>query len=315
MAIEENRAELLREAFSRFNETSLDLEKYYRLLQEQVAHLKSELEAKNHALEESLRQRDALREEAERNHRLAAVGEMAARMAHELRNPLGSIELFASLLKKGLADPSLRQYADYISTATSAMDYALSNLLLFTRTPTPHFRRTDLRRVIEEARLFALPLIQQNRIGWIESIESLPEWIWCDEDLLRQVLLNLILNAVEAMPRGGELRLAAVPLRAAEPADAASRSLDGIRITLSDTGGGIPEKVLPRIFDPFFSTKQSGTGLGLAIVHNAVTAHGGSIQVQSEMNRGTTFTLTLPPHNLNRTDLLEKEAALKEDRE
>ncbi len=279
MAVEENKADLLKEAFSRFNETSLDLEKSYRLLQEQVAQLKNELEAKNHALEESVRQRETLREEAERNHRLAAVGEMAARMAHELRNPLGSIELFASLLKKGLADPSLRQYADYISTATTAMDYALSNLLLFTRRPTPHFRRTDPKRVIEEARLFALPLIQQNRIRWVESIEPLPDQIWCDEDLLRQVLLNLILNAVEAMPRGGELRVGAS---------------DEITLTISDTGGGIPEEILPRIFDPFFSTKQNGTGLGLAIVHNAVTAHGGSIQVESKVNQGTTFTLSFP---------------------
>lgn len=294
MAVEENRADLLREAFSRFNETSLDLEKCYRLLQEQVAQLNRELEAKNQALEESLKQRDALREEAERNHRLAAIGEMAARMAHELRNPLGSIELFSSLLKKGLADPALRRYADYISSATTAMDYALSNLLLFTRTPTPHFRRTDLKRVIEEAHLFALPLIQQNRIRWSESIDSLPEWVWCDEDLLRQILLNLILNAVEAMPRGGALRLAVLARPAAERSNADAPVNGGVTITISDTGTGISDEILPKIFDPFFSTKQRGTGLGLAIVHNAVTAHGGSIQIESKRDEGTTFTLILP---------------------
>lgn len=292
MAIEEKKAELLREAFSRFNETSLDLEKYYRLLQEQVSELKRELEAKNHALAESLRQREAFREEAERNHRLAAVGEMSARMAHELRNPLGSIELFASLLKKGVTDPSLRNYTDYISTAVAAMDYALSNLLLFTRTPTPSFRKTDLRRMIEEARLFALPLIRQNRIRWIESLDRLPESVRTDEDLLRQILLNLILNAVEAMPQGGELRIAAVPHSMEQ---AVHRGADGAKIMIGDTGSGIPAETLPKIFDPFFTTKSNGTGLGLAIVHHAVTALEGSIQVQSEINRGTTFTLILPP--------------------
>lgn len=304
MAIEEKKAELLREAFSRFNETSLDLEKYYRLLQEQVAQLKSELEAKNRALEESLQQREALREQAERNHRLAAVGEMAARMAHELRNPLGSIELFSSLLKKRVADPSLRQYADHISAAVGAMDYALSNLLLFTRTPTPSFRKTDLRRMIEEARLFALPLIRQNRIGWIESIETLSGPVRCDEDLLRQILLNLILNAVEAMPRGGELRVTVAPQEKDEPFGSDPGAVtpnDGVKITISDTGDGIPPEILPKIFDPFFTTKSKGTGLGLAIVHHAVTALGGTIQVQSEINRGSTFTLTLPP----RLDLTE----------
>ncbi|NKE73042.1 two-component system sensor histidine kinase NtrB [Candidatus Manganitrophus noduliformans] len=300
MAIEEKKAELLREAFSRFNETSLDLEKYYRLLQEQVAQLKSELEAKNRALEESLRQREALREQAERNHRLAAVGEMSARMAHELRNPLGSIELFSSLLKKGVAEPSLRQYADHISAAVGAMDYALSNLLLFTRTPAPSFRKTDLGRMIEEARLFALPLIRQNRIGWIESIETLSDPVRCDEDLLRQILLNLILNAVEAMPQGGELRVA-VALQETNETCSDRAAVGGVKITISDTGDGIPPEILPKIFDPFFTTKSKGTGLGLAIVHHAVTALGGSVQVQSEIHRGSTFTLTLPP----RPDLTE----------
>lgn len=291
MAIEEKKAELLREAFSRFNETSLDLEKYYRLLQEQVAQLKCDLEAKNHALAESLQERETLRRQAERNHRLAAVGEMSARMAHELRNPLGSIELFAALLKKGIADAPLRRYADHISTAVAAMDHTLSNLLLFTRTPVPCLRKIDLKRAIEEARLFALPLIEQNRIDWIESAERLPDSVWSDEDLLRQIFLNLILNAVEAMPRGGVLRVTAVPYTTVNPHQ---ETAGGVIFTISDTGGGIPAENLAKIFDPFFTTKPSGTGLGLSIVHNAVTALGGSIEVQSEIGRGTAFVLVFP---------------------
>ena len=148
--------------------------------------------------------------------------------------------------------------------------------------------------MIQDAYLFALPLIQQNQIKWIESIDSPPEWVWCDEDLIRQILLNLILNAVEAMPRGGELRLEVLSRRDPAAPGSDSAAVEGMTMRISDTGAGISQEILPKIFDPFFTTKQSGTGLGLAIVHNAVTAHGGSIQVQSEVGRGTALILELP---------------------
>lgn len=276
MPTEQKETGLLHEAIGRFNAASADLERHYRTLTDQVRQLKRELE-------ESREEKEALREQAERNHRLRAVGEMSGRMAHELRNPLGSIELFASLLRKDMdRDSEKQQWVEHIMTAVRAMDYALTNLLFFTGKPRPHFRKTDLRKVIEEAKCFASHLIEQNHVRLIQSGEKLPIWIWCDEDLLRQVFLNLILNAIEAMPHGGELRLAA---EAAE---------DGVRITIADTGTGIPEKILSRIFDPFYTTKNKGTGLGLSIAQNAIMAHSGSIEVQSREGEETCFLLHLP---------------------
>lgn len=280
--MDKENVELLEEAILRFNATSTELEKSYRLLEGQVRHLKDELEIKNRALQESTMEQDKLREQAERNKRLAAVGEMSARIAHELRNPLGSIELFASLLKKGLEEPEKQSWAEHIQTAVSAMDYALTNMLFFTGKPSPHFQKTDLKRVIEEASLFAVHLLQQKEIKFVLSLESLTEPILCDEDLLRQIFVNLILNAIDALPKEGHLTIDAV---------AGTRQ---VQILVSDTGCGIPEDQLSKIFDPFFTTKNKGTGLGLAIVYNAIVAHSGTIEVKSKLCGGTVFTVTLP---------------------
>lgn len=298
MKIVEGKVDLLREAFSRFNATSIDLERSYQLLEEQVRHLKRELEEKNKALKKSLREKEVLREQAERNNRLAAVGEMAARMAHELRNPLGSIELFAALLRKDLEKKSVqKEWVEHIALGVRAMDSALSNLLLFTRKPSPVLKKINLAKMIEEARLFAVHLLEQNRIQFTVTAESIPDVVWCDEDLLRQVLLNLILNAVDAMPDGGEISVIATAcLRTGKTCKSQSPSNEGVRLAISDTGSGIPKKVLPKIFDPFYTTKHNGTGLGLAIVHNAVFSLDGAIQVQSAPGNGTTFTVLLPTH-------------------
>jgi two-component system sensor histidine kinase FlrB len=277
---EKEKIELLHEAFHRFSSVSLDLERSYKSMEAQVQQLKLELE-------KSSAENDLLREKAERNLRLAAAGEMAARMAHELRNPLGSIELFAGLLKKNLMDdPVKQQWAIHISSAVSAMDYALTNLLLFTGKPLPSFKSQDLTEIIDEARIFSLPLLIQNRIEVMVRMEKITKPVQCDDSLLKQVFLNLIINAVDAMPDGGTLTL--------DGELCTFERGEMIKITISDTGGGIPEEVQSRIFDPFFTTKNKGTGLGLSIVHNAIQAHGGMIEVDSSREKGTTFTIILP---------------------
>ena len=273
---------LLHEAMNQFKTTSYGLEHTYQLLEEQVRCLNQELEEKNQALRSSILEKEEFRERVERNHRLVAVGEMAARMAHELRNPLGSIELFASLLREEFSPGSeKRQWVLHLSTAVKAMDYVISNLLCFTRQPIPHFRKVYLDKVLEDAVRFASHLIQQNGIQTVVKIDTPKERVDCDEDLLRQIFLNLILNAVDAMPQGGLLEVTATH----DPQDK-------VIVTIRDNGVGIPVEVLPRIFDPFFTTKGKGAGLGLAIVHNAVAAHQGIIQVQSEVGKGTCFTFT-----------------------
>lgn len=301
MPVDNKTLETLQEAMSRFHTVSQNLQEYYRLLKEEVQRLRRELEEKNKALKNSRRENDQLREQAERSSRLAAVGEMAVRMAHELRNPLGSIELFASLLKKHLQDDDRkRQWAEHISSGVTAMDYALSNLLNFTRTPKPCFRPTDLTKMIEAARWFAVHLIEQNDIRFTLTSASSRQAIRCDEDLIKQTFVNLILNAIDAMPRGGELRITVQPhtLKVSNPSQSGcGAARHGALIEISDTGAGIPEEALPKIFDPFFSTKPQGTGLGLSIAHHAVQAHGGSIKVQSKPGQGTRVTLFLPQNS------------------
>ena len=225
--------------------------------------------------------------------RLAVAGEMAARMAHEIRNPLGSIALFAALIQKS-SDADAARWAGHIATAVGAMNDVISNLLCFAGRPAPHFQQVDLARVIDDARLFALHRLQENRIHFTQSIEALPAAIWGDPQLLRQILLNLILNAVDAMPEGGTLEITAAPYRGTS--DLPRHLLEGraIVMTVTDTGVGIPPAVLPRIFDPFFTTKVKGTGLGLAVVQNAVSAYGGVVRVTSQPQRGACFTLVLP---------------------
>jgi signal transduction histidine kinase len=293
MTEKKKKVTLLEEAIRQFNTTSAELEKSYRLLEGQVRQLKEELEVKNQALKESVIEQERLREQAERNDRLAAVGEMAARMAHELRNPLGSIELFVSLLKKGLVnDPEKTKWIEYIKTGVDAMDYALSNLLFFTGKPKVDFKKIDLKIVIEEASRFATHLLQQKEIDCTYSVDPRIQFITADEDLLRQAFLNLILNAVDALPKKGTLTI--------EATDADMNGKEGIDgtggavVKFSDNGCGIPKEGLSKIFDPFYTTKNKGSGLGLAIVHNIIAAHHGVIEVEGRVEGGTCFIVHLP---------------------
>ena len=222
-----------------------------------------------------------MEEQLQRQQRLAAMGEMAARLAHEIRSPLGSIELFGSLLRQELADdPVRRQLAEHICTAVRATDHLIGNTLSFVSPRRPRSKQVNLRRVIEEAILLATPMIDSHAVSVSSELDKETSTIWGDEDMLRQVVLNLVLNAVQAMPDGGKLSLTSLEIDAGHTA---------LRIT--DTGRGIPREDLTRLFDPFFTTRQDGTGLGLAISHNIMLAHGGSIDVESVVGTGSAFTL------------------------
>ncbi len=288
MAVEETQAKILEEAFQQFNATSSELEKSYRLLKKEVTDLKKKLQ-------KTQDEKETLREQAERNHRLAAVGEMSAKMAHELRNPLGSIELFASLLQKEVAkhtqNPEKIAWAKHLLSAVKGMDYSISNLLFFTRKPKAIIKPVDLSLIICELMDFVEHLFQQHQIEVFQKIDPELTEIFCDGDLIKQVLLNLILNAIDAMPQGGALKITAYRTH---------DTTEEIFIAVSDTGAGIPEAVLPKIFDPFFSTKTTGAGLGLAIAQNAVSAHEGVICVKNRKDRGVTFTIRLPKHEEGR---------------
>ncbi|CAB1083831.1 Sensor protein of zinc sigma-54-dependent two-component system [Olavius algarvensis Delta 1 endosymbiont] len=227
----------------------------------------------------------ALHQEVERSRRLASVGRLAAGVAHEIRNPLSSIKGFATYFKQRYQDVPLdQQTADIMIQEVDRLNRVVSQLLEFARPVSISAQPTSVKDLVDDS----LELIRQQARDRQITIDSrntakLDE-IKLDPDRLNQVLLNLNLNALEAMEPGGKLQIDVF-------------DSDGTRelaIRISDTGQGIAEADLPKIFDPYFTTKSSGTGLGLAIAHNIVEAMGGTIEVKSEVGKGTVFTLRLP---------------------
>ena len=232
---------------------------------------------------------EKLEEMAKRTEKLIAMGEMAANIAHEMRNPLGSIELFASLLIKDMKDKRHEGRLSQIVTSVKNMDNKISNLLLFTTQKHPMIRKVNLHRIVKEVLQFSDPIIKQEDISLSVKYSGIEPYVSGDAEMLKQVFLNILLNAIQAMTDGGRLGIETVvsPLCLED-------GVRSVEVRISDTGVGITRDNLKKIFDPFFSTKERGSGLGLAIVHNIVHAHNGSIDVESREREGTVFSITLP---------------------
>lgn len=225
------------------------------------------------------------RERLVHGERLAAIGEMAANLAHELKNPLITIGGFAGRLVKGLPDDSREhQYADTIVKEIGRLERMLADILGFSRKPTICYSLCDVGDILKDCFASCATPLEDNCVTLTKSFEDGPWPTLGDAHQLKQVFLNLMLNSCEAMSDGGSLH---VSLRKV--------SLDKkyILVSIQDSGGGIPADMLPRIFTPFFTTKPHGTGLGLAIVNRILQNHGGSIEARNEGN-GALFTVTLP---------------------
>ena len=237
-----------------------------------------------------------LEELAHRNQRLREMGEMAAGIAHEIRNPLGSIELFASLLKKDLEeDPEKVKLVQHIRAGVQNMDRIISTLLLFAKSSQPSRQQCDINLLLAEL-LDGLDDIRvPDNIKVVREFGNEEMLANGDRELLRQVFPNLIRNALQAMPDGGELRLqtekALIPVSGSE---SGKGTREFITVTVTDTGGGICANDLAKIFNPFFTTKDKGTGLGLAISHNIIKAHQGTIEAVSEEGKSTSFRVKIP---------------------
>jgi PAS domain S-box-containing protein len=233
-----------------------------------------------------------LEEEAERNDRLRAMGEMAAGIAHEIRNPLASIELFASIMKKdSRGDTEKMKLADHIVSGVKNMDRIISSLLLFAKSPEPSRQQCNINDLLRSIMDSNTDLKSPDKIN-IQCVYSKEEpMAQGDKELLQQVFLNFIRNAVQAMPEGGDLILR---VEKNKSPDNNTYHRHFITTTISDTGVGISSEDRESIFNPFFSTKDKGTGLGLAIAHNIVKAHQGTIDVESQKGKGTTFIVNLP---------------------
>lgn len=224
-----------------------------------------------------------LQEQVRRNERLTALGNLAAGVAHEIRNPLSSIKGFATYLA-GKVQGQDQDAARAMIQETDRLNRVVSELLEFARPGEMKLRDEDLAQVVERAlRLVRADVTAKGVAVSFEQEGGLPR-VPLDPERFTQALLNLFLNAVQAMGQGGTLRI----LAAAEP------ETGSVVLSIADTGHGMAAELVPDIFNPYFTTKSSGTGLGLAIVHRIIEAHGGEIKVESVVGQGTVFTLLLP---------------------
>lgn len=240
--------------------------------------------------------------QTQRAKQLQAMGEMAVQLAHEIRNPLGSIELFASLLSKELGEHAdCKAWADQIITGVKFLNNIVTNMLTFTRASILQVRPLHAAELVLDTLAFIEPVLRQRKIR-VERPEVGNNAACCmgDAGMLRQMLLNLFMNALQAMPEGGRL---AVRIESGGPGT--------LKLEVEDNGIGISKENLSRIFDPFFTTNEKGTGLGLALVHQIVEQHHGRVEAHSEFGKGTRFTLWLPAAQ---APTIEGEAPLVEGR-
>lgn len=233
-------------------------------------------------------------EHALHTEKMASIGKMAAVLAHEINNPLSGILTYAKLLRKWVDHEDagqkrvqdMRDSLDLIASESRRCGDLVKNLLTFSRTTPMNLQATNLNQVIERS----LRLVQhQLDLGGIhveEQLDSSLPLVQCDGAQIEQVLLALIMNAIDAMPQGGNLWITT----------SFSTEANQVQTVVRDDGAGIPPEILSRIFEPFLTTKETGrgVGLGLAISHSILERHNGNIDVQSEVGRGSTFTITLP---------------------
>ncbi len=224
-----------------------------------------------------------LTEQVNRSERMNALGQMVAGLTHEIRNPLGIISTTSQLLLEDLPTNSdLQEGLAIIRDEAKRLNQNLNLFLDFARPRSVHRQLILLEKLVEDLIVLFRPMLKEQGVrSYVEIDPSLSEMA-VDPDLLRQIMVNLILNAIQAMPGGGELRVQAGSMG------------ERLRLTISDTGIGISEELLGRIFDPFFTTKESGTGIGLSVVHRLIDDMGGIITVHSQKGQGATFDIYLP---------------------
>lgn len=260
----------LAEVISAYNQVTADLQRTHDSLHAEVARLQQELASSNAALQ--------------RSKRLAALGEMAAGIAHEIRNPLAAIHLYARMLVEDLpAGSEAGQTAGKIAQAVRGLNAIVCDVLAFARELRPRPMPLRVVDVFHRAVDAHRPAIDAAKVSIRYAMEPEDMLLMADGELVHQALLNLIRNAVDA----------------GATAIAMSAHVEDAMIVLGvrDNGPGIPDEAIDRIFNPFFTTRDTGTGLGLAIVHRIIDAHGGVIRVVNAPDGGAMFELLLPVHD------------------
>jgi two-component system, NtrC family, nitrogen regulation sensor histidine kinase GlnL len=259
-------------------------------------------------------------EQWRRRDRLASIGALAAGVAHEIRNPLAGIGASAQILARRLpADDPRASFATLIVEEVARLDRIVESLLQFARPATPKLARQSLLPAMEKAlTLMHEPAVRQKVALIADRAERVPD-LYVDADQILQVIVNVVKNAIQALPEGGEIRVSmgarrkrlversAIGRRASDRLESARPvpEQEVIEIRVQDNGPGIPAATLARVFDPFYTTRAQGSGLGLSICQTIVREHGGVIAIESTVGQGTTVTIDLPVekrHGDRRTD-------------
>jgi two-component system sensor histidine kinase HydH len=262
----------LQTVLAAWHDATVRLEQTHESLRGEVRRLTDELEVKNRELA--------------RENRLADLGRIAAHVAHEVRNNLVPVALYLSLLRRRVADDAgSLDVLNKIESGFTSLDATVNDLLHFTADRDPQLRLVDLRSLIEDVHASLAPQLAAQAV---HTTVDVPERlvVSADRDMLRRAILNLTLNALDAMPSGGELVVTSYS------------GPRGVELEIADSGPGLSDEVCTRAFEPFFTTKSGGTGLGLAIVSRIAEAHGGDIVAANCPEGGAAFTLRFPRHAL-----------------
>ncbi|MDF1809917.1 MAG: ATP-binding protein [Phycisphaerales bacterium] len=268
----------LAELMSAFTDVTTKLEKTHGQLRSEVSRLSTELHQANEALQ--------------RSRRLAALGEMAAGISHEIRNPLGSIRLYANMLIEDLSEaPEQKQIVEKIGRAVRGLDEIVGDVLTFAREMKVNWHQCDSSALIDSSLELCCAEAGPSVIRRYLDHDSMA--LECDSTLIQQAFVNVIRNACEAnRVSGGERVLIEVEDCNVRLGD---QQTPCIRFTVSDQGDGVPNEVIERMFNPFFTTRATGTGLGLAIVHRIVDVHRGKIEVENnQRSSGASVHLYIP---------------------
>lgn len=274
----------LAELLSAFNDVTARLERTHEQLRDEVARLNGELARAN--------------EQLERSRRLAAIGEMAAGIAHEVRNPVGSIQLYARMLEEDLSSmPAQRGVAQKIGHAARGLNAIVGDVLAFAKELKPRLGEADAREIFERAHCACADVAERVAGGYrVEWKVQDGIGLWCDGAMVERAAMNVVRNAIEAMSECGAADRSghALVLGARREAGEGGEEGQWTVMYVRDTGPGLSDDVIARMFNPFFTTRAAGTGLGLSIVHRIVEAHGGRVVVRRERPCGACVELWLP---------------------
>ncbi|HEX3091548.1 MAG TPA: ATP-binding protein [Candidatus Angelobacter sp.] len=225
-----------------------------------------------------------IEDEIELSRRLSAIGRLTSGVAHEVKNPINAIVVHLEVLRQKMKeiDPDTRRHVDVISSEIQRLDRVVQTLVDFTRPVELRLSDMDLRKVVEDVVILASPAAEKHNV--LIEREAAPDAlpVRIDVDLVKQAVLNIVLNGVQAMPQGGTLRLTL------------SREGDGALISVRDQGAGIPDNIRDKIFNLYFTTKSGGSGIGLAMAYRVVQLHHGSVEFSTTIDHGTTFYLRFP---------------------